>query len=175
MTKSLLWSYRIVRQNAPRPRRANVAAFTLIEVVVALGIFTFAIVAIAGLFVVGISTNKDSSDQIQASNIASLLISTRRALPTNAIANFALPPLNVAYSASGTFLTNTLGVAPDGTTNGTPAYNLYYQMGTNFVTGATTGAHLSLVHMILWWPPSANLPTNNPGGRYELTTEVALP
>ncbi len=70
--------------------------------------------AIVGLFMVGINTNKESSDQIQAANLASLLISTRRALPTNTIANFALPPLNVPYSSAGTYVTNSAGVAAMG-------------------------------------------------------------
>ncbi len=147
------------------------SAFTLVEVVVALGIFTFALMAILGLFVIGISTNKESSDQIQAANLASLLISTRRALPTNAIANFALPPLNVAYSSNGTYLTNAQGVAVDGTTTGIRSYNLYYQVGTN----SESGAHLAQVYMLLWWPTASALPTNNPGNRYELTTQIALP
>jgi uncharacterized protein (TIGR02598 family) len=146
-------------------------AFTLVEVVIALAIFSFAIMGIASLFLVGINTSKDSSDQIQAANIASLLISTRRAMPTNIVTDFALPPLNVAYSPTGTFLTNTGGVGLDGTTSGTPAYNLFYQVGTNLVTGP----HISLVHLILWAPTASPMPTNNPGSCYELTTEVALP
>jgi len=140
-------------------------------VVVALGVFSFALVAIVGLFVGGINTNRESSDQIQAANVASLLISTRRAVPTNVIANFALPPLNVGYTDAGTYLNNNQGVAVDGTTTGTRAYSLFYQIGTN----TTTGAHLAQVHLMLWWPPASPLPTNNPGNRYELTTQVALP
>jgi type II secretory pathway pseudopilin PulG len=170
MTGSLPRRFQVAVDGRSRRKRRRGVAFTLIEVVVALGIFTFAIVAIAGLFVVGVSTNKDS-DQIQAANIASLLISTRRAVPTNSINNFALPPLNATYSSAGTFLTNTGGVALDGTTNGTPAYNLYYQVGTN----AATGAHLAQVHLMLWGPPVAPMPTNNLSGRYEVTTQVALP
>jgi uncharacterized protein (TIGR02598 family) len=151
--------------------RALVSAFTLVEVVVALGIFSFALVAIVGLFMVGINTSKESSDQIQAANFASLLISSRRALPTNAIANFALPPLNVPYSSAGTYLTGNSGVAADGTTTGTPVYNLFYQVGTN----NAAGPHLAQVHLVLWWPITAAMPTNNPSSRYELTTQVALP
>ena len=167
-----------IRQHINRTGRglAALAAFSLVEVVIALGIFTFALVAMGGLFVVGINTTKESSDQIQAANFGSLLISTRRALPTNTIANFALPPLNTTYSSSGTYLTGNSGVAVDGTVTGgavtvTPTYNLFYQAGTNSVTGA----HLALVHMILWWPITAPLPTNNPSGYYELSTQVALP
>ncbi len=148
------------------------SAFTLIEVMLALGIFSFALVAIFGLFFVGINTNKESSDQIEAANLASLLISTRRSIPTNSITNsFALPPLNVPYASSGVYLTNTDGVALDGTLTGTRAYNLYYQAGTN----AATGPHLAQIHLLLWWPLAAPLPTNNPATRYELTTQVALP
>ena len=155
----------------PHAEGAALAAFTLVEVVIALAIFSFALFAIVELFLVGISTSKDSSDQIQAANVASLLISTRRALPTNSIANFALPPLNMAYSTTGTSLTGKGGMALDGTTTGTPAYNLFYQVGTNI----TTGPHLAQVHLLLWWPTSALAPANNPSARYELTTQVALP
>jgi len=145
--------------------------FTLIEVMLALGIFSFALVAIFGLFFVGINTNKESSDQIAAANLASLLISTRRSVPTNTITNFALPPLNAPYGTNGIYLTNTEGVAIDGTLTGTRAYNLCYQAGTNLATGA----HLAQVHLLLWWPVTAPLPTNTPATRYELTTQVALP
>ena len=147
------------------------AAFSLVEVVLALGIFSFAIMAIIGLFMVGINTSKESAEQIQAANLASLLISTRRTIPTNVIANFALPPLNTVYSTSGTYLTNANGVALDGTLTGPRAYNLFYQMGTN----AATGTRLAQVHLLLWWPTASTIPLNNSGNRYEITTQVALP
>jgi type II secretory pathway pseudopilin PulG len=139
----------------------------LIEVVIALGVFAFAVVAIGGLFFVGIDANKGSSDEIQAANLASLLISTRRAITTGstgAMANFALPPLNVPASCSGT------SVAIDGTTTGTPAYNLYYTI----TTGTGIGANVAQVYLLLWWPPASTLPSNNSGNRYELATQVAL-
>jgi type II secretory pathway pseudopilin PulG len=140
----------------------------LIEVVLALGIFSFAVVAIGGLFFVGIDANKDSSDEVQAANLASLLISTRRAITTGTIANFALPPLtNVTTSGTGAYV---MGVANDGTTTGTPAYNLYYQI----TTGTGIGSNLAQVHLLLWWPPGLATPANNTGNRYELTTQVAL-
>jgi len=156
---------------APRPlRRFRLAlfGFTLVEVVMALGIFSFSMVAIGGLFFVGIDANKGSSDQIQAANLASLLISTRRALPTTTITNFALPPLNVSTSPTGSY---AMSVGNDGTIGGTPAYNLLYQ-----VTAPTgTAPHLAQVHLTLWWPPASALAATNPDNRYELTTQVALP
>ncbi|MDD5350116.1 MAG: type II secretion system protein [Chthoniobacteraceae bacterium] len=162
----------MIPSRCPGPHAAW-SAFTLVEVVVALGIFSFALVAIVGLFFVGINTNKESSDQIQAANLASLLISTRRALPASPIADFALPPLTAATSGSGTYV---MGVAADGMVSGgtvarTPSYNLFYKVSTNTVNGA----HLAQVYLMLWWPPVSATPTNNPANRYELTTQVALP
>ena len=163
------------------PRFGCVAApsgFSLIEVVVALGIFIFAMVAINGLFFVGLDANKSSSEQIQAANVASLLISTRRSLPTNAMTNtmtmFALPPLNVVCTG-----TTVRGVATDGTayvsgTSPYAAYDVYYQGGPT----AMTGPHLAQVHLLLSWPPStaaSPTPSNNPSTRFEVTTQIALP
>jgi len=151
------------------------SAFSLIEVVIALGIFIFAMVAINGLFFVGLDANKSSSEQIQAANVTSLLISTRRALPTNSITNFALPPLNGPYSSSAVYVND---VATDGTagTATSPAYDLFYQGGTN----ATTGPHLAQVHLLLSWPAApvgatTATPSNNPSTRFEVTTQIALP
>ncbi len=91
-------------------------SFTLVEVVLALGIFTFALVTVLALLSLALNTNKESSDQIQAANISSLLVAARRAAPTNSgpnFASFALPALNQSS------LTNTTTVGLDGTTSTT--------------------------------------------------------
>jgi type II secretory pathway pseudopilin PulG len=152
--------------NRPAP---GMVAFSLVEVVLALAIFTFALVTILGLLGVALGTNKQSSDQIQAANVASLLIATRRASPTNTgpnFAAFALPNLNQGM------VTNTTIVGEDGTTTTATGarYNLYYEVGTNSATGPTTAN----VYLLLWWPLNAKMPTNNPAAYYELTTAVSL-
>ncbi len=151
--------------------RTNYAAasFTLVEVVLALAIFSFALVTMMALLSVALHTNKDSSDQIQAANVASLLVSARRSAPTNGGANFmnfALPTLNRSY------VTNTTQVGLDGTvsTGTDAAYNLYYGVGTN----SDTGANLANVYILIWWPLGAKMPTNNPSAFYELSTQVSL-
>ena len=148
-------------------------SFSLIEVLLALGIISFAMVALIGLFALGLKTNKESSDQIEAANVASLLLSTLRAIPTNPPPGFAIPALN-----QGT-VSKTVKVGADGTTasanvtssSGRSAYSLYYVVGTN----ATTGPKLANVYLMLWWPATAPMPTNNPSAYYEVTAQVALP
>jgi type II secretory pathway pseudopilin PulG len=148
-----------------RPK-VNTPAFSLVEVVIALGIISFALIAVIGLVTVGSETNRESSGQIQAANTASLLMATARALPTNPPSSFALPNL------SQTSVTNTVQIGIDGTVNSAQAaYNLYYIVGTNIVTGPK----LANVYLCLWWPLSAQMPTNNPGAYYEVAAQIALP
>jgi len=151
-------------------RAGSLAAFNLIEVVLALGIISFALIAIFGLLSVGLKNNKESSDQIQAANLASFLISTRRGMPTNAIPNFALPSLNLAA-------TNTVTVEIDGLTNtaaglpGADSYKLRYQ-----IIPGTPSLNMANIYLLLWWPSTLPSPsTNNPGSYYELSTQVPLP
>jgi Tfp pilus assembly protein PilV len=161
-------------------RKNTAEAFTLIEVVIALGLFIFAVTAIIGLFSVGIGTSKESSDQIQAANFASLLISTRRAIPvdpanaTIALTNFALPSLNAATPAIGT---NVLNVMSDGTkaAAGAGDYNLRYQVTLDNTATPATPPRLAQVHLTIWWPTASATPPADPSKRYELTTQVALP
>lgn len=151
--------------------RANpgLASFTLVEVVLAMGIFTFALVTVLALLSVALSRNKESSDQIQAANIASILVAARRAAPTNTgtyFNSFALTNLNQAL------VTNTTVVGLDGTTSTSTGttYNLYYVAGTT----SATGPNMASVYLLLWWPLNSKMPTNNPSGYYELSTEISL-
>jgi len=141
-------------------------AFSLIEVVLALAIISFALIAILGLFSAGLKVNKESADQIQAAHIASLLISARRADPTggtnSALAEFALPTLIEGSSKQ-------VKVGLDGTTNN-PVMNLIYTVTIN-----DADSNIANVYLLLWAPiGAANPPTNNPGSYYEISTQVKL-
>ena len=146
-------------------------AFSLIEIVLSLGVFSLIFVSILGLLNVGVSDNKGSSDQIQAADLASLLLATRRASPTNTgfnFSTFSIPPLNVPA-------TNTTEVGINGTTSiaglaPSEVFALKYMIGT----GVTP--HVALVHLLIWWPASAPAPRSSGSDScYEITTQVALP
>jgi type II secretory pathway pseudopilin PulG len=146
-----------------------VRAFSLIEVVLALAVMTFALVAVVGLFSVGLRTNKESSDQLQATDIASLLIASRRAQPTGVLTNFALPPLNVALTSNSV----PVNLALDGTIAPTAAAAPFK---LNYIVGTSDNPKVANVYLLLWWPGSAaKPPTNSPGGYYQLATQIALP
>lgn len=153
-----------------RRRRVDaMRGFSMVEVVLALGVMAFALVAVAGLFSVGLRANKESSDQLQATGVASLLIASRRAAPTNALPNFALPPLNVPLTRNSA----PINLALDGTVAADAArapFKLDYLVGTG------ANPKVAVVYLLLWWPgTAAQPPTNSPGAYYQIATQVALP
>lgn len=107
------------------------AAFSLIEVVLAIGVVAFALVGIFGLFTSSLKTNKDSSAQQEGFEVARLIVSRMQDtnfLSINAMANLQLylyqvntPTNYYAYTSNGAaVLTNSASAY--GLTNGT----LYY-------------------------------------------------
>ena len=153
-----------VRRPSPR-RRPGAPAFSLIEVVLALGVCTFGIVALVGLFSTGVQASKESQEEIQAANLASYLVAVRTASPTNGLPNFGLPPLAAAASA-----TNYIGVDGLVTNAAAAAYRLVCRAGTNTATGSS----LSQVYLLLSWPPAAD-PNGTASKKYDLVTYIPLP
>lgn len=160
-------------QASPFPRkgkRAFARAFSLIEVVIALGIFSFAIVAILGLFTVSLQTSRESEGEIQAASVASMLVAIRKASPTNAAASLAIPvkALNQDYGpAYAGQTTSYVGLDGSLTNAAAAAYRITCRAGTNSVTG--TG--LAQVYLMLSWPPQADAASLQ-AGRYEVLTQI---
>jgi len=149
----------------PPPGRFR-RAFSLIEVMLALGIVAFCLVTLMGLMTVGLQTSRDSTDTVQAADIASMLVSLRRTSPTNSLpTSFALPPLNLP--ANG-----TLYLAADGavTSSAQASYRLTYGVVTN-------SSQFSSLQLMLTWPPPADpiAAAQLVKGRYELFTCIPLP
>jgi Tfp pilus assembly protein PilV len=154
----------------PRGRLLGIKAFSLVEVVLALGVISFALLTIMGLFGVGLTIDKESSDKTQAADLAALIFSTRRALPTTNNPILPLPPLtNTTTIASNSA---PIAVAINGTTltNNVPSsdiYNLNYRISPGSATNIVN------VYLLLWWPAGTKPPVGNPSSYYEISTEIA--
>ena len=160
--------------SALRQPKPGVRAFSLVEVVLALGICVFVMVIIMGLYSTGLRVNRESESQIQAADLASLIIAARRANPTNT-SELAIPAsaLTNAYTnafANGTQLTNYIG--SDGML--TNAANAVYTASCMAGTNTMTGPNLAQVYLMLSWPAQAN-PTNASSDHYEVTTYIPIP
>ena len=162
----------------PRPRQ--IRAFTLVEVVLSLGIFIFAAFGLIGLLAVGLQTNQDSKQQLQAATIAEALCSTRRAAPTNDFTTtvvqpqFLFPPLNVTPTIILPRLTWTWdGLATNSASNA--RFALLYKITPTFYSvptgNATTG--VATVYLCFYWPAEA-APTNTTVGHFEVTSNFPL-
>ena len=58
------------------------AAFSLVEVTLALGIAAFCLIAVFGLMPVGVQTNRNATSQTAATNILAAVVADLRATPT---------------------------------------------------------------------------------------------
>lgn len=157
--------------NLSLKQSSSLHAFSLVEVVLALGICSFALVALIGLLGTGLQSGKDSEDQIQATNLASLIISTRAAAPTNNIANFAIPlsALSGSYGDAYPGGTNYIGSNGKLSAATNAAYRITCRAGTN----AITGSGISQVYLKLSWPAQMNA-TNAAAKSYEILTYISI-
>lgn len=155
-------------------------AFSLVEVVLVIGIISFAVIGMVGLWGVGLQTSSNSSETVAAANLAALMINQRRLAPVDNSANpsvtgssFALPSLDkfsdLTVSGSAVYV-GANGLLATGVSQS--SYGLIYT-----ITPQTPPPNVYLkttnVYILLYWPPQAAF--KNAAGRYEITTQILLP
>ena len=149
-------------------------AFSLIEVVIAIGVVAVALLGIFGLFSTSLKTNKDSSSQQEGFEVERMLISkfqdtnftVNGALLSNMFASnytYATPRTNFffvyASNTSGSLVTVMTNKAPVNysTTNGTLYYALILQT-SNFPTNLFTKSNST--YQPSDWPSWPSLPVH---------------
>jgi len=163
--------------------KRNQKAFSLVEVVLALGIFVFAGFALIGLLGVGLQNTRDSREQLQAATLAEFLCSTRRAAPTNSFSGsgssnpepgFPLPALTSSsnnISPSAPIYLSWDGIS---TNQASASFGLFFRITApaNYVASVSPGN--ASVYLCFFWPAQAS-PSSPNTGRYELTTSFLVP
>ncbi len=144
--------------------RSGRAGFSLVEVVIAVGIAAFCLVVMLGLIPTGLSTNKDSSGETAAANIARNIFSDLRATAkTNSTSS--LCGITFPSGASPEISTNYWDDA--GATNSTNSILTKYR---STVTVTSNSSPVMTVSLLITWPHTAA--TNTAPGRYEVMTAV---
>jgi uncharacterized protein (TIGR02598 family) len=142
------------------PIQKHLPAFSLVEVVIALGIISFAIIAIVGMLPVALKSSQDSMRETDATLIAQRIFSElktgsggNRSVTTdpgstsNHMINLAANSTNcLAFTQDGTVQTHTNTPAPN------PSYDFYAQISILTNTGIT---NLSRIQIDITSPPSA--------------------
>jgi uncharacterized protein (TIGR02598 family) len=127
-----------------RPLHAA-AAFSLVEVTLALGIAAFCLIAVFGLMPVGVQTNRNAISQTAATNIIAAVVSDLRATPkTSATSSqFAITfgtAKTLYFDGAGQF-TTSLGT------------NSRYQLNVTWNSSAPTGSRYA--DLKITWPAAA--------------------
>jgi uncharacterized protein (TIGR02598 family) len=87
---------------------ANSRAFSLVEVVLAIGIVSFALLAVTGLMPVGLKSVKNANDQAGAANVLNVIADRLRAASSTNSSNYSnsFAGTQIAYAVGGSVATN---------------------------------------------------------------------
>ena len=122
------------------------AAFSLVEVTLALGIAAFCLIAVFGLMPVGVQTNRNATSQTAATSILSNVIADLRATPSASTTSsqfgitFGTNPPPLYFDSAGQF-TTSLGT------------NSRYQLNITWNSSAPTGSRYA--DLKITWPAAA--------------------
>ena len=149
--------------------RLHPAAFSLVEVALALGVASFALVAIFGLLPVGINTNNSSVAQSLAANLATEIISDMRQAPSAAAiaaSGGTLQPMSPRFGinvAGGTAA--TIFYMDQSGTKQTSLLNASYNVTVSLQAPATGQKTATYGTVQISWPAApAIVPTPPPLG-----------
>jgi len=138
------------------------SAFSLVEVVIAVGIFSFVIVAVMGTMGVALNSTRDSEMKLSAAHTSAVIIGSLKANPTNRTDTTIF---SNTLTGSGT----NIYVDRQGrvTSQADAAYKLAWKM-----TPDATLTNLVFCNIELVWPPGA--PTNSVSA-HRVATSILLP
>ncbi len=157
--------------------RARQAAFSLVEVTLALGIAAFCLIAIFGLIPAGLKSNQTASRQVSANGILSMVTADLRATPSTTppggaatSQQFSIPiPANpVVASPTAT----TLYFSSDGQIK-TTAAGSRYRVTATFLPNGSNARAATFVNLKASWPASID-PTGTIPPAGSVQTFIAL-
>ncbi len=132
--------------------QGDTRAFSLVETVIALGIFAFCIVAIVGLMPVGLNAVRSVSNENNAIHIASSIEGIWEVAPANSTLSYAQFPVTNFYigatNNSPPFYFNEFG---EETTQAGASLKMTYNATVNSTFPAAYD-----VKMVFSWPPVGN-------------------
>ena len=129
----------------------NLQAFSLIEVVIAIGLFSFCIIGIVGLLPIAANSVKSVSQESNANNIAESIAGFWQVAPTGAptSGNFTMGNFTVGTTGNQTFYYNSEGSNVDDLTDA--SLRLVYDV--NALSGYPNSF---TVNLTFTWPPNAS-------------------
>ena len=136
---------------------SRAAAFSLVELVLALGIVAFCLFAVFGLMPVGMQTNRNATSQTAATNIIAAIVADLRTTPAAATTS---PQFAITFGTDKTLYFDgsgqaTISLSPDSR----------YQLNIKW-NSAPTGLHYA--DLKVTWPAAVDPATTTPSGSVEI-------
>ena len=132
-------------------------AFSLVELVLALGVLAFCLIAVFGLMPVGMQTNRNATSQTAATNIIGGIVADLRATPAAATTS---PQFAITFGTNKTLYFDAAG---QGSTSLTP--DSRYRLNITW-NSAPTGLYYAALKVT--WPAAADPAITTPSGSVEI-------
>jgi len=147
-------------------RSSSRQGFSLVEVVLALGITVFALITIMALFPVGLGANRVSIQQTEAINLATAIVADLRQTPTaTAIAASgspaALTTLSPLYGIDVTKSSITFYLDPSGASSTTLASASRYKVNISLTQPTAGNRNATYGTIVVSWPAAASAAANS--------------
>ena len=136
----------------------NVAAFSLVEITLALGVAAFCLLAVFGLMPVGVQTNRNATSQTAATNIIAGVVADIRAAATATPSATPSPVYNISVPARGGSNTSaqTLYFDSAGQFTTSLGANSRYQLNVTFPVNPDSGTFKpTYADLRITWPAAA--------------------
>lgn len=157
----------MLKSIACNSRLRPAAAFSLVELTLALGVAAFCLIAAFGLMPVGIQTNRNATSQTAATNILSSVVSDLRASPAG-----GAPSARYKINRAKKTLTTVCFDGQGGWTKMTgisevacPA-NYRYRLFVQTANNPGSAVYPNYAYLRITWPAAAS-PTVKPSGSVE--------
>ena len=137
--------------------RTSQAGFSLVEVVIAIGVAAFCLIPLSGLLLVGTHANQNSSQQTAAVNIGMAVVADLQATPTTTAKS---PYYQITISTAASATPTTLYVDENGQAanpSNTLAATSRYRVSLGFTPPPAAAPRAStLVRVMVTWPAQAD-------------------
>ena len=151
-----------------------VAAFSLVEVTLALGIAAVCLIAVIGIIPVGVKTNRDATSQTAATNIMAAVMADLRATPTTTSTSsqfcIAIPPgiltTILYFDSEGRCSSDLAGSTSPCGVAWAPALKTRYRATIKWSASGYTGLRYADVKVS--WPAPTDPATTTPSGSAEM-------
>jgi uncharacterized protein (TIGR02598 family) len=136
------------------------AAFSLVEVTLALGIAAFCLLAVFGIMPVGVQTNSNATSQTAATNIMAAVIADLRATPSvnTKSSQFCISfgtPTTLYFDNAGQCSTDLAGSTSPCGSFWAPALTTRYQLKVTWASSGWNG--LQYADVKITWPAAATV------------------